>query len=193
MKRDEFINELKKELNGIAMSEVEDIIRDQEEFIREAVNAGRTEEAVIQSLGHPRDLAKSLRAEIKLDKVTSEKKLSKQVRGAFGAVAALLVLAPFNLIFVLGPFLALVGVTLGGWAAVLGLNVAALAAMAVFLFVLIFLPVGTFVHLATFFTILGCIGITILLCVAMYFITKAFVKLILSYLKWNLNFIKGQA
>lgn len=192
MKRHEFINELKKELNGIPAVDIEDIIRDQEEMINDALAAGRDEESIIKSFGNPKELAKSLKAEIKIEQATDEKKLSKQVRGVFGAVGALLVLAPFNLIFVLGPFLAVLGITFAGWAVAFALGVAALALLGAFFMEFIFVGSVLTVHLSTFFAFLGCIGLSALFIMGMYFVTRQIFKLILSYLKWNLNFIKNQ-
>ena len=192
MNRQAFITELRKELNGIPRVDIEDIIRDQEEMISDALAAGRTEDDVVQSFGDPKELAKSLKAEIKIERATDEKKLSKQVRGVFSAVGALLVLAPFNLIFVLGPFLAILGITFAGWAVAMVIGLVAVFLMGIFFTEFIFVGSTLTVHLATFFTILGCLGLAALFVVGMYFVTKIIFKLILSYLKWNLNFIKNQ-
>lgn len=193
MKRQEFIKNLKSELFGIPMVDIEDIIRDQEEMINDALKAGRTEDSIIQSFGDPKELARNLKAEIKIEKAGDEKKLSKQVRGVFGAVGALLVLAPFNLIFVLGPFLAVLGVTFAGWTLAVGMGGVAVLLLGAFLLEFLFIGAALTVQLSTFFTFLGCIGLAALFIVGMYYITKIVFKLILSYLKWNLNFIQNQA
>lgn len=193
MKRQEFINELRKELTGIPSVDIEDIIRDQEEMISDALKAGREEESIVQSFGDPKELAKSLKAEIKIDQATDEKKLSKQVRGVFGAVCALLVLAPFNLIFILGPFLAVLGVTFAGWAVALSLGFVAVLMMGAFFVHFIYIGSALTVHLSAFFAFLGCIGLAALFVIGMYYMTRLIFKLVLSYLKWNLNFIKNQA
>lgn len=192
MKRQGFINELKKELNGIPSADIEDIIRDHEEMITDALAAGRAEDSIIQSFGDPKELAKSLKAEIKIDKAVDEKKLSKQMRGVFGAVGALLVLAPFNLIFVLGPFLATLGITFAGWVVAFVLGFVSLALIGAFFTNFIFMGAAGTVQFAAFFALLGCVGLAALFVIGMYYVTKFIFKLILSYLKWNLNFIKNQ-
>lgn len=193
MNQQKFINELKKELIGIPEVDIKDIVRDQEEMIIDAMKAGRTEEDVIKSFGDPKELARSLKAEIKIEKATDEKTLSKQMRGAFGAVGALLVLAPFNLIFVLGPFCAVLGITFAGWAIAFAMGIVSVVLLGFFFAQLIFVSSAITVHLATFFGFLGLIGLAALFVVGMYHMTKIIFKLILSYLKWNLNFIKNQA
>ena len=192
MKRQEFIKNLKSELFGIPMVDIEDIIRDQEEMINDALKAGRTEDSIIQSFGDPKELARNLKAEIKIEKAGDEKKLSKQVRGVFGAVGALLVLAPFNLIFVLGPFLAVLGVTFAGWTVAVTMGAVAIGLLGAFLLEFLFIGTALTVQLSTFFTFLGFIGLAALFVVGMYYVTKIVFKLILSYLRWNLNFIQNQ-
>ena len=192
MKRQEFFKNLKSELFGIPMVDIEDIIRDQEEMINDALKAGRTEDSIIQSFGDPKELARNLKAEIKIEKAGDEKKLSKQVRGVFGAVGALLVLAPFNLIFVLGPFLAVLGVTFAGWTVAVTMGAVAIGLLGAFLLEFLFIGTALTVQLSTFFTFLGFIGLAALFVVGMYYVTKIVFKLILSYLRWNLNFIQNQ-
>ena len=192
MKRQEFIKNLKSELFGIPMVDIEDIIRDQEEMINDALKAGRTEDSIVQSFGDPKELARNLKAEIKIEKAGDEKKLSKQVRGVFGAVGALLVLAPFNLIFVLGPFLAVLGVTFAGWTVAVTMGAVAIGLLGAFLLEFLFIGTALTVQLSTFFTFLGFIGLAALFVVGMYYVTKIVFKLILSYLRWNLNFIQNQ-
>ena len=93
MKRQDYINELKQQLKGLPQSEIADIVRDQEELISDALAAGRTEESILKSLGDPSELARALKAEVIIEQASEEKKLSRQLKGAFGAVGALLLLA----------------------------------------------------------------------------------------------------
>ena len=192
MIRQEFINELRKELFGIPSGEIEDIIRDQEEMINDAIASGRNETAVIYSIGDPKELAKSLKAEIKIEKATDEKKLSKQMGSIFGAIGALLVLAPFNLIFVFGPFLAVLGVMCAGWAVAVALVCSAVVLLGLFFVKIIFVSAALTAHLSVFFGFLGIIGLSLLIVFGMYYATKLIFKLTISYLKWNLNFIKSR-
>lgn len=192
MKREEFITELKKELEGLSLIDIEDIIRDQEEMINDALAAGRTEESILKSLGYPKDLAKSLKAEIKIDQAVCEKKLLKQTKGIFGAIGALLVLAPFNLIFILGPFLAVMCILLTGWLLSLAMGILAIVMIWAFFAGVIFVGYALTLQLTTIFTFIGFIGLAILFIIGMYYLTKFIFKLILSYLKWNFNFVMKQ-
>jgi uncharacterized membrane protein len=193
MKKQDFINQLKTELQGLPATEINEIIRDQEEMISDAMAAGRAEEQIVNSLGDPKELARSLKAEIKIDKAAEESNFPLQVKGAFGALGALLVLAPFNLIFVLGPFCAVIGTLIAGWAVTLAIGTTSLALMGVFFTKFIFVTAGLAAHFSVFFAFIGCLGLALLFGFAMYAITKLIFKMMLSYFKWNLNFIKAQA
>ena len=121
MKRDQFILALRRSLIQLPQSEVEDIVRDQNEYISDAIAAGRNEEDVITSLGDPKALANSLQADLKIQRAESASSLNKQISLTFTALIAILALAPLNIIFVLGPFLALIGFLIAGWAVAMGL------------------------------------------------------------------------
>lgn len=136
--RAEYITELKNHLARLPEEERADILRDQEEFFREAVLSGRTEADVIGSLGEPKQLAKTLIAESRVaasenafgvtgtppasgeiagsnNKDMKPASITTQVNAMLRAFIAIIALAPFNLIFVLGPFIALMAFLFGAW------------------------------------------------------------------------------
>lgn len=193
MKQQEFILKLKTHLAGLPHDEVADIVRDQEEFIRDAISAGRSEESVVASLGAPDELAKSLKALSKIEKAQDQSAISKQLKGAFGVVAALLLLAPFNLIFVLGPFCAVLGMIFAGWAVSAVLMLLSIAAILLFVWQFALVSAVVTAKLATLFMFLGIFGLALLIVLAMKFFTKFMINATFSYFKWNLNFIKKQA
>lgn len=129
--RAEYLNELATHLSRLPEAERTDILRDQNEFFHEAVLSGRTEADVIGSLGEPKQLAKTLIAESRVtasenafgtdserasDTAMKPASLPTQVSAMLRAFIAIIALAPFNLIFVLGPFLALMGCLFAAWA-----------------------------------------------------------------------------
>lgn len=193
MKRQDFLNQLRQKLSGIPDDQINEIIRDHEEIINDALGAGRHEEDIIKSFGDIHELAKTLKVEFQIDKATDEKKISSQAKALLGALGALLLLAPFNLIFVLGPFCAVLGVVVVFWSVIGAMAILSLVLMGAFFTKFIFVGAGLFVYLSAFFAILGIIGLICLGTVAMYFVTKSIFKLILSYFRWNLNFIKNRS
>lgn len=193
MKKEQFLESLKNQLSHLPPAEVNEILRDQEEYIRDAVAAGRTEEKVIESLGDPKTFASSVSAESKINRAENSANLKTQVSSTLGALFAILALAPLNIIFALGPFLALVFIACGGWGVALGSLVATVVAFFAFVVKGIFMAAGIWAHLTVLFFIMGCLGLSILALIVMYKITQVFLKMMISYLKWNLNFIKGRA
>jgi len=193
MTKTQFIEQLKKALSGLPQSEIDDIIRDHEEIIRDALAAGRTEESIVHSLGQPSELAKSLKAEIKIEKAQDEIKLGAKMKAMFGALGAVLVLAPFNLIFVLGPMMALFGLLLGGWATAVAITVVCFTVAIAFFFFTVVMPSGVLGWVGIGFAFLGVMFLGLAGLGVMYMVSMMVAQLILKYLKWNLNFVKRQA
>lgn len=193
MNKTEFLEQLRKELRGIPQVEIDDIIRDHDEIIRDAVAAGRTEESIVSSLGQPSELAKSLKAEIKIEKAQDASGLSAKLKAMLGAVGAVLVLAPFNLIFVLGPLMALFGLLLGGWATAVAITVVCFTVALAFFFFTIVMPASLLGWVGIGFGFLGVMFLGLAGLGFMYMVSMMVAQLTLRYLKWNLNFVKRQA
>ena len=179
MTKTDFMNQLRLNLYGLPSTEIEDIVRDQEEFIREAMAAGRSENEVLRSLGSPVDLAKNLKAEIKIEKAQEQKDFSGQLGGFFVAVGAVLVLAPFNLIFVLGPLLLLMGLVFGGWTLAVALSSVFFILFFIAFVLVIFSPAGFALHAALVFAFLSVALIGLALIGLMYYVTKGLMNLVL--------------
>lgn len=193
MNKTQFIEQLKKALNGLPQTEIDDIVRDHEEIVRDAVAAGRTEESIVASFGQPEELARTLKTEIKIVKAQDEIKLGAKLKGMLGAAGALLVLAPFNLIFVLGPMMALFGILMGGWATAVAITVVCFTVALAFFFFTIVMPAGALGWVGIGFTFLGIMFLGLAGLGVMYAFSMMVAQLILRYLKWNLNFVKRQA
>lgn len=64
MNRSEYIAQLTAALRGkLAFDEIEDIVRDYQEFFDEGVRQGKSEEQVAAELGNPRDVAQQILSE----------------------------------------------------------------------------------------------------------------------------------
>jgi uncharacterized membrane protein len=193
MKKTEFLSILHSHLSPLPESDVQDILRDQEEYICDAIRSGRTEENIITSLGDPKAFAANLKAELKLQKAEKTENLPMQLRHTAGAFFAILTLAPFNLILFFGPFLALVMVTIAGWVAAVSLALAAFVAAWIFFGEMLQFTVGALTHISSFFFVLGTAGGSLLGPLIMYKLTQWLVLGTLAYLNWNLRFIRNRA
>ena len=190
--RREYLEKLRGELSQMSRFEVEDIIRDQEEYIHDAISSGRLERDVMQSLGEPKAFATNILAGSKIQKADQATNLKDQIGGTMNAVFAILALAPLNLIFVLGPFMACSGFLVAGWSIAMGLFAAAIGFIGLFFMKLVFISAGFWAHLSTFFFAAGVVGLSLISFVLITYLTKWFLKATIAYLKWNLNFIQAR-
>jgi uncharacterized membrane protein len=189
----EFLSELKNELKSLPKFEVDEILRDQDEYISDAIRMGRQESEVIDSLGKPKVFAKNLIAETHINSAFESEAFSDKFKNVFRALFAVIALAPLNLIFVLGPFVALCAVLFAGWVSTLALLGSSLFTLGLFFKKLIFIEVGIWAHLSTLFFTLGTIGLAVLSVFFVVYISKCFASLTISYLKWNMHFIRGRS
>ena len=98
MTKQDFLNRLRSELRGLDETDIDEIISDQEEFIRDAMSAGRSEEEVVSSLGSPKAFADSLKLEYKVNRINNSESTWESYKEIFGSVGILVALAPINLI-----------------------------------------------------------------------------------------------
>ncbi len=189
--KQDYINQLRKELNGLMQTDIDDIIRDQEEYFREAASSGRDESSVISSLGDPTVLAKELKAEYQIKVAANESKIPAKAKGIFKAVLALCVLAPFNLIFVLGPFIAVCATLFSFWIvdAIFGI----LAVIGLLVSLALIFMMSPLLGATGVFGSVAVLGLSVIAFCAMYSITVGFMKVMVSFLKWNINFVTGAA
>lgn len=193
--KSEFLQILGQHLARLPESERADILRDQEEFFRDALASGRTEADVIGSLGDPKQLAKTLIAEAKLTgaETSSNSSLRTQMGATMRAVIAIVTLAPFNLIFVLGPFLGLLGCLVAGWAVGASFLIAGGAAVFFLVTELMQLSASTFAHVASFLFSIGVVMFSFSFLALMAWVSGWVATLTVRYLRWNLDLIQARA
>jgi uncharacterized membrane protein len=104
MNKKDFINKLSVNLHGIPGDEKKDILNDFEEHFNEGLLAGRTEEEISQSLGDPKIIARQLKAAIQVNKAQKNVSALNITKAVFATIG----IGFFNLIFVLGPFIAII-------------------------------------------------------------------------------------
>lgn len=181
MNKQQFLQELTEGLKGIPDVERLDIIRDYEEYFLVGMEKGKTEAQIIAGLGSAKQIAKELRATYHLEAVREK----PNVKNLFRAAIALISLTVFNLIFVLGPLLGLIGLLIGCWSVVLAMVAA---------------PIWTglqdadAVHAMGAFPWFGSIAICgagILLGVILYYLSKWLGKGVVWYMQFNLSMVKG--
>lgn len=179
MSKEQFFKELEQALQHVSIVERQEIIQDYEEYFTDGLADGKTEEEILASLGSPKQIAKELMVTVQLEKAES----SATVGNVFRAVWAVIGLGFFNLVIVLGPFIAIVGIVLSGWITALAFIISP--------FMLIFQLVMGYAGLFEFFQALALCGLGIFIFIGMFFATKALTAGFVRYLKFNASLVKG--
>ncbi len=197
----EYLAELKSHLASLPESERQEIIRDQVEYFHDALATGRTELDVIESLGDPKQLAKALIAESRLVATETlmrsaasgtQPGVSAQWKSTLRAVFAIAALAPFNLIFILGPFLVLIGCLLAGWMIGVALLIAGGVAIFFIMTELILISASSWAHASILLFALSAATASLAFLGLMTWASSWIAKLSVKYLRWNLQFIRNQ-
>ena len=179
MNKEQFIKQLQTSLKKFSTEERQEIIQDYEEYFMIGLAEGKTEEEISNSLGSPSQIAKELMVSMHLENVEHKASAGNIMR----AVWAVIGLGFFNLVIVLGPFIALVGFVFGGWAVALGFILSPIG-------VLMNMIMGSFL-LFDLFTSLALCGIGMFVGIGMFLATKALSKGFIRYLQFNASLVKG--
>lgn len=179
--KDQFLSELDKRLKGFSYRERQDILMDYEEHFAIGLAEGKTEEEIAERLGSPSQIAKEMMATYHLEKVDHHLTAGNIIR----AVWAVIGLGFFNIVIVLGPFIALASIIISLWAVSVSFTLSPLMFL-----------VGIIIHPNHFllFDLFSCIalcGIGILIGIGMYYVTKAVALGFIRYLKYNASLVKG--
>ncbi|MFZ3085557.1 MAG: DUF1700 domain-containing protein, partial [Candidatus Hydromicrobium sp.] len=117
MNKKDFMYKLSLYLGGIPGEDRQDVISDFEEHFKEGLAEGRTEEEIADSLGDPKSLANQFKASI----LVSEAEKTTSAVNIIRAVFATLGLGFLNLVFILGPFIAIVAVLISLFASAIAI------------------------------------------------------------------------
>src|SRR5690625_6704582 len=104
MNKNQFLSAIEKNLKKLPESERQDVLRDFEEHFIMGTEEGKSEEEISRSLGSPQQIAKEILASYHIEQVETIITPNNILR----AVWAVISLGFFNLVIVLGPFIALV-------------------------------------------------------------------------------------
>jgi uncharacterized membrane protein len=184
MNKEKFMNALKAEFNGASDADLQEILSDYEEHFANGKEAGKTEESIAAELGDPKLIAKEIRT-LSLVKKAEERPTFWNV------LRAILALSLFNLIFVLGPFMAAVGIIIGFFTAAISVVIAGIATIIIVCINPMIQAFDFGVHPVTLVLLaISMISLGILGVIAMYYLTKFFFRMTLKYVRLNLNLIK---
>lgn len=181
MNKEQYLKNLDKALKRLPQEEREDIIQDFKEHFSIGLEEGKTEEAISDSLGSPQQIAKELLATYHLEKVKTTATTGNILRAMWAVVG----LSFFNIVIVLGPFIALIGILIGGWTIGLSFIVSPIL---ILLNMVIYPDTFEFFEL---FLSMALSGLGILIALGMLFVTRELTKLFVRYLQYNVRLVKG--
>jgi uncharacterized membrane protein len=190
MNKQQFLDELEKQLAKIPDTDRKEILLDQQEFIREAILAGRDETEVIAKLGSPKDFAASLLADYKFQKIKTAEGFIPTVKAFVGSLGAFLILAPFNFIVLIGPLMALFVVLVVAFSLEITALAMGLTGLGYSITSMVGLGHSWSFMLTVVFGSLGLLGVGAMITYICGYILLFSYRQMLSYLAWNLNFIK---
>lgn len=181
MNKRKFLSELDASLKQISSKERQDILQDFEEHFAIGLEEGNTEEEIAAGLGSPQKIAKEMLASYHIEKVEN----TATTGNVFRAVWAVIGLGFFNLVIVLGPFIALIGILFSGWIA----GISFIASPILVLLDMIIYP-GTF-ELFSLFLSLALAGLGLFIVIGMLSATRVSINGFVRYLKFNTKLVKG--
>ena len=190
MNKNQYISELSSHLAALSETERADILRDVEEHFREANNSGQSEESVIQQLGKPTSFADMMVAETKVNRINNATTLGKKLKAVASAALTILILAPFNLIFILFPlFLATLFIGIIGIMVLFFTLSIPLAIVSPIIFIL---TIGFHLILLSIVVLLaaGWCGLVATIMILFYYVALLYVRVISALFSWNINFVK---
>jgi len=190
MNKKEFLDSLSKYLRSVPREDEQDIISDFEEHFRIGIEEGRTEEELAGSLGDPRLLANQFKASILVARAEKETTAANITRAVFASLG----LGFFNLIFVLGPFIALLAILIALFAVAVSITAGGITGLLGTIFSPLFPQVfSLLVNPAVgIFASIGLICFGVLFFIGNIYLTRGFFRLFVRYIKFNVRIISGK-
>lgn len=192
MKKNDYITTLRSHLTSFSELDRQEILSDIDEHFTNGINNGKTEDEISSALGDPAIIARQY-IQTDSDNNTSNQNVNSNTttinmnnsgRSSTTNIIILIVLNLFLMSWILPTAFSIV---FSFWMVGVAIFVSGIV---VFFASLVTNPV---LGLAGLFAGLGLISLGLLICIGMFYGTKALVKVIKIYVKWNIKFAKGDA
>ncbi|MBM7570545.1 HAAS signaling domain-containing protein [Aquibacillus albus] len=181
MTKKDFLKELDYRLRKVPQQKRKEIIDEYEEQFDIGFTEGKTEAEVAAALGIPKMIADDILADVDvqvIEKGNPTTSISRVIIAAIG-------LFFFNLIFLLGPVVAIIAVYLSFSAVGIAFSLTPLAW-------LVSIVLGQAANvLGEFFIVLTVSSLGVLISIGMMYVGKGLIKGIGTYVKFNIRVIKG--
>ncbi|WP_044640978.1 DUF1700 domain-containing protein [Risungbinella massiliensis] len=184
MTKDKFFAELEDQLRKLPKIEQEEILADYEEHFEHGRLKGRTEHEIATGLGSPKKIARELMADYHIGQAKENQSYPSLFRAFYTSIG----LGFFNLVFLLGPFIAMLALIFSGYVVSLAFVLTPFASIASFIWVESIAE--GFLNLFVTFVLAG---LGLLIGVAMKHVSQKFLGWMTRYVQSNLNVIKGES
>jgi uncharacterized membrane protein len=192
MNKKHFMDILSANLKGIPREEKFDIINDFEEHFAIGKENGRSEEELTEALGDPKLIARQMNASSLIKKAEETTSASNIARAIFASIG----LGVLNIIFLLGPFIAVIAVILALFTSAIAITAAGITGF----FGSIFSPLfSNYINSSILvnpavgiFTFLGIGAFGGLFFIGDVYLAKYTYRLTVRYLKFNMRVITGR-
>lgn len=183
MTKMEFLQTLDRSLQKLNDKERQEILYDFEEHFSIGLAEGKTEAEIAKELGNPKMIAKEILVDYRISQAESE----KSVKHIFQAIFATISLSFFNIMFVLGPVLAVIAFYLSLCGVAIAFVLSPIGWLVSFL-----IGFGEINAAQSFFVSIFLFGLGLMLSVGLYYFGKFLYELLLKYIKFNLRIVKGE-
>ncbi|HUX21207.1 MAG TPA: DUF1700 domain-containing protein [Spirochaetia bacterium] len=190
MNKEQYLRELYDSLDGLTEQDKREIASDYEEHFRAGIAEGKGEEEIARSLGNPRSIGKSYR----IDSMIGEGSSATAV-GVLRAVFATLSLGFFNIVIVLGPFIAVVAVVVSLWAVAASIGLSGVGIVFGVIARPIFpayLSTGGFHPAFLIFAGIGLAALGVLAVIGMWQLSKWVVRVVGKYVQLNVRIVSNR-
>ncbi|NGQ94339.1 DUF1700 domain-containing protein [Brevibacillus sp. SYP-B805] len=183
MTRVEFIRELDQRLSELPDKERLDLLSNYTQHFLAEMEKGKKEEEIAASLGSPAQIAEEILTGYHLSRMKANATIPKAPRMIIAGIG----LGFFNVVVVLGPFLAIAGSIIGLWVAAFALILSPVALMAY-----LAPPVSGDEMAYAVFGGMAAVGFGLLVAIVLYYVTKWMYRLTVLYVRFNLRLIRGE-
>ena len=191
MTKAEYLVELERQIQRLPQKDRMEIMADYQEHFEMAMAAGKNEADICVALGTPRSVGQAIMMNSLVQEAKSSTNVSSRAHALLKIMLLCLVLAPFNFLILIGPFLILFSLLFAGWVTPLTLGAVATYA-GIELIKVGVTGLGVFSGLSIASMWLGTIGIMFLVCMLMWLFTRGSLWLLIAFFKWNIDFITSR-
>lgn len=191
MNKTEYLKELEAQIHRLPSSVRAEILADYEEHFSVGLAEGKSEEQIAESLGSPRSVASEILMNNLVEKARQAPSTRERAHALLRIALLFLVMAPFNFLMLVGPFLVIGVLLFTGWALPIGFVGGSFFVIGT-LFQSGVMGFGILSGLALLFIFLGVLGLCGLTGMIMWLLTRAFIWVFIAYCKWNIEFITAR-